>query len=130
MVPPFNEAKNVAAVHSRIVSRPSPQGGALATEVAEVDDGAATPRSPPRRTAPDSLDIQSSRCRALRQGGGALAGLDRPARASCSWTATASIAGAGRAPRGPLADDGQDVIHQGTWRTTRLRRLGVKVFTA
>jgi len=75
VVPLFNEANNLAALHQRIldVAHALKAGRGLATEVVYVDDGqAATARSPPPRSSfpADGLDIQViSLSRQLRQRG-------------------------------------------------------------
>jgi glycosyltransferase involved in cell wall biosynthesis len=137
VVPLFNEARNVASLHGRIVevARRLKSTRGLATEVVYVDDGSrdATLEAAHGLHA-DSLDVQViSLSRNFGKEAALLAGLDH-ARLS----AVLFMDGDGQHPPalveelvGHWLDDGYDVVY--TAKAHResepwLRRLGVKVF--
>ena len=137
VVPLFNEAKNVAALHSRIVevARRLKAARALATEVVYVDDGSRDATlAAAQDLLPDSLDIQViSLSRNFGKEAALLAGLDHTRLGAVLF-----MDGDGQHPPalverlvGHWLDDGYDVVY--TAKAHResepwLRRLGVKVF--
>ena len=137
VVPLFNEAKNVAALHSRIVevARRLKAARALATEVVYVDDGSGDATlAAAHDLLPDSLDIQViSLSRNFGKEAALLAGLDHTRLGAVLF-----MDGDGQHPPalverlvGHWLDDGYDVVY--TAKAHResepwLRRLGVKVF--
>jgi glycosyltransferase involved in cell wall biosynthesis len=137
VVPLFNEAKNVAALHSRIVevARRLKAARALATEVVYVDDGSGDATlAAAQDLLPDSLDIQViSLSRNFGKEAALLAGLDHTRLGAVLF-----MDGDGQHPPalverlvGHWLDDSYDVVY--TAKAHResepwLRRLGVKVF--
>jgi glycosyltransferase involved in cell wall biosynthesis len=137
VVPLFNEAKNVAALHSRIVevARRLKAARALATEVVYVDDGSRDATlAAAQDLLPDSLDIQViSLSRNFGKEAALLAGLDHTRLGAVLF-----MDGDGQHPPalverlvGHWLDDGYDVIYTAKAHRENepwLRRLGVKVF--
>jgi glycosyltransferase involved in cell wall biosynthesis len=136
VVPLFNEARNVAALHSRIVEVARRlKARALATEVVYVDDGSRDATlAAAQDLLPDNLDIQViSLSRNFGKEAALLAGLDH-----ARLGAVLFMDGDGQHPPalverlvGHWLDDGYDVIYTAKAHRENepwLRRLGVKVF--
>jgi polyisoprenyl-phosphate glycosyltransferase len=137
VVPLFNEAGNLAALHARIVevARAVRSTRGLTTEVVYVDDGSRDATLAVARELPaDSLDIQLvSLSRNFGKEAALLAGLDH-----ARLGAVLFMDGDGQHPPalverlvGYWLDDGYDVIYTAKAHRENepwLRRLGVKVF--
>jgi polyisoprenyl-phosphate glycosyltransferase len=137
VVPLFNEAANVSAVHSSIVSvaRSLKMAYGLPAEVVYVDDGSRDATlAAVRGLAPEVLDIQViSLSRNFGKEAALLAGLDH-----ARFGAVLFMDGDGQHPPslveklvGYWLDDGYDVVYTAKAHRERepwLRRLGVKTF--
>jgi glycosyltransferase involved in cell wall biosynthesis len=137
VVPLFNEADNLTALHSRIVDvvRALKAQRGLATEVVYVDDGSRDATlAAARELAADSLDLQViSLSRNFGKEAALLAGLDH-----ARLGAVLFMDGDGQHPPalveklvGHWLDDGYDVVYTAKAHRERepwLRRLGVKTF--
>src|SRR5262245_22741358 len=139
VVPLFNEEKNLAALHSRIVeiARTLKTRRALAIEVVYVDDGSRDGTLAAARALPaDNLDLQViALSRNFGKEAALLAGLDH-----ARLGAVLFMDGDGQHPPdlierlvGHWLDDGYDVVYTAKAHRERepwLRRLGVKAFYA
>ncbi len=137
VVPLFNEADNLSALHGRIVdvARALKAQRGLATEVVYVDDGSRDATlAAARELAADSLDLQViSLSRNFGKEAALLAGLDH-----ARLGAVLFMDGDGQHPPalveklvGHWLDDGYDVVYTAKAHRERepwLRRLGVKTF--
>jgi len=139
VVPLFNEAANIAALHGRIVevARRLKAARGLATEAVYVDDGSSDATLDAARKLPaDHLDVQViSLSRNFGKEAALLAGLDH-----ARFGAVLFMDGDGQHPPslietlvGHWLDGGYDVIYTAKAHREnepRLRRLGVKTFYA
>src|SRR5712692_568345 len=139
VVPLFNEAANIAALHGRIVevARRLKAARGLATEAVYVDDGSSDATLDAARKLPaDHLDVQViSLSRNFGKEASLLAGLDH-----ARFGAVLFMDGDGQHPPslietlvGHWLDGGYDVIYTAKAHREnepRLRRLGVKTFYA
>jgi polyisoprenyl-phosphate glycosyltransferase len=137
VVPLFNEADSVAALHASIVdvSRSLKTARGLATEVVYVDDGSRDATlAAVRGLPPEALDIQViSLSRNFGKEAALLAGLDH-----ARFGAVLFMDGDGQHPPslietliGHWLDDGYDVVYTAKAHRERepwLRRIGVKAF--
>jgi glycosyltransferase involved in cell wall biosynthesis len=137
VVPLFNEASNLAALHERIaeVARRLKAARALATEVIYVDDGSSDATlAQARALAAHGFDVQViSLSRNFGKEAALLAGLDH-----ARLGAVLFMDGDGQHPPalveklvGHWLDDGYDVVYTAKAHRERepwLRRLGVKIF--
>jgi polyisoprenyl-phosphate glycosyltransferase len=137
VVPLFNEAKNVAALHSRIIEVACHLKAArgLAAEVVYVDDGSRDATlAAAQDLLPESLDVQVvSLSRNFGKEAALLAGLDH-----ARLGAVLFMDGDGQHPPalverlvGHWLDDGYDVVYTAKAHRENepwLRRLGVKMF--
>jgi glycosyltransferase involved in cell wall biosynthesis len=139
VVPLFNEAANIAALHGRIVevARRLKAARGLATEAVYVDDGSSDATLDAARKLPaDHLDVQViSLSRNFGKEAALLAGLDH-----ARFGAVLFMDGDGQHPPslietlvGHWLDGGHDVVYTAKAHREnepRLRRLGVKTFYA
>jgi glycosyltransferase involved in cell wall biosynthesis len=137
IVPLYNEVRNLAALHSRIiaVARRLNATRNLATEVVYVDDGSSDATlAAARALRADSLDVQViALSRNFGKEAALLAGLDHARLGGVLF-----MDGDGQHPPtlierlvGHWLDDGHDVVYTAKAHRERepwLRRLGVKIF--
>jgi polyisoprenyl-phosphate glycosyltransferase len=139
IVPLFNEANGLAALHSSLieVARRLRQARGLATEAIYVDDGSSDATvQEASKLSPDGIDVQViALSRNFGKEAALLAGLDHARHGAVVF-----MDGDGQHPPALIErlvrhwlDDGYDVVYTAKAHReneSRLRRLGVKIFYA